>query len=371
MIRLFIIGLFAVLAFLAGSYLSPIDKQETVQQSVSNPVESELVQKLSARDTGVQVYTAANPAVVFISTQTIVSDPFDWFPEKKAQKGSGSGIIVDSEEGIIVTNLHVISNARSIEIILADGLKYPAKLLGFDQEYDIAVLKLKTPPKSITSIPFGDSDNLEIGQPVFAIGNPFGLNRTLTAGIISSLDRTLKTPEGNLLKDLIQTDAAINPGNSGGPLIDTAGKLIGVNTVILSQSGDSAGIGFAIPINKIKKILPELIATGKVLRPYLGWILIDSNQGPLVRRVMNAGPADTAGLQPLERFVRKGGLTGVLKDYESTDLITAVNKIPVRSKLDVDSILEELKSGEEVELTLKKGGVYGPERVVKITPKWK
>jgi len=215
----------------------------------------------------IQIYKSANESVVFITTITMAIDPLDFFQELRPREGTGSGIIVDASRGIIITNLHVIKDAHRIEIILSDGRSHAARLVGYDEEYDLAVLQLSEPPQGLVDLEFADSARLEIGQRVLAIGNPFGLNRTLTTGIVSSLERTVRSPGGIIMKGLIQTDAAINPGNSGGPLLDMEGRLIGINTAILSQSGDSAGIGFAVPINQIKRVLPELIATGKVLRP--------------------------------------------------------------------------------------------------------
>lgn len=221
----------------------------------------------------IEVYKRVNEAVVFISTLSR-PDPFDFLPEFQYREGSGSGLIVNAEKGIILTNLHVIQDADKVEIFLADGRNYPARLLGHDAEYDLAVLQLLEAPKKLTALSFGDSSQLEVGQRVLAIGNPHGLDRTLTQGIVSSLNRTVRNPNNYLMRGLIQTDAAINPGNSGGPLLDVDGRVIGITTAILSKSGDSAGIGFAVPINQIARILPELITTGRVLRPKLGWVCL-------------------------------------------------------------------------------------------------
>lgn len=336
--------------------------------SAQAPLSGSAATRTSSEKRTIEVYKRTNEAVVFITTVTLTVDPFDWFPELKPQKGSGSGLIVDSKRGIIITNLHVIQSAHKIEILLGDGQPYQAKLLGYDEAYDIAVLQLKNPPRDLISIPFGDSSALEVGQRVLAIGNPFGLNRTLTSGIVSSLDRTVKNPSGVLMKDLIQTDAAINPGNSGGPLLDGDGRLIGINTAILSQSGDSAGIGFAVPINQIKRVLPELIATGKVLRPDFGWVLVDTNQGPMVRRVMKNGPADVAGISPIERVVRNTLFQGYVRDFDRADLIYKIGGKRVFTRNDVDDLLNEDRTKKEVLFTFRRGGVRGPERRVRIIP---
>lgn len=316
----------------------------------------------------IQVYKSTNEAVVFITTITLTVDPMDYYLEIQPKEGTGSGIIVDAEKGIILTNVHVIQDAHRIEISLANGVSYKARLIGFDEESDVAVLQLHDPPKNLTSIKFGDSSKLEVGQRVLAIGNPFGLNRTLTTGIISSLDRVVKSPKGYTMRGLIQTDASINPGNSGGPLLDTAGRLLGVNSAILSQSGDSAGIGFAVPINQIKRILPELIATGKVLRPRLGWVLVDTTQGPMVRRVLPGGPADKAGIEPIERAVKDVFLQGYVRDVDRADLIYKVNGQRVSSHDEVEDIISQSASGSDIVFTLRKGGVDGREREVRIRP---
>ncbi len=316
----------------------------------------------------IDVYRATNEAVVFITTTTLTVDPFDVLPGARPHEGTGSGVIVDASRGIVLTSLHVIQDAHKIEVSLADGLNYRARLLGFDGEYDIAVLQILNPPPKLTSVVFGDSSKLEVGQRMLAIGNPFRLTRTLTTGIVSSLDRTVRNPGGTLMRGLIQTDAAINPGNSGGPLLDTEGRLVGINSAILSQSGDSAGIGFAVPINQIKRVLPELIATGKVLRPTFGWILADTTQGPMVRRVFPEGPASEAGVQPVERRVENIFLQGYVLDFSRGDLIVKVNGQRVASKDEVEELISRSDTNEPVSVTLRLGGPNGRERTVSMKP---
>jgi S1-C subfamily serine protease len=312
----------------------------------------------------IDVYKATHEAVVFITTTTLTVDPFDVLPGASPHEGTGSGVIVDASRGIVLTNLHVIQDAHKIEISLANGLNYRARLVGFDGEYDIAVLQIIDPPAKLTSVAFGDSSRLEVGQRMLAIGNPFRLTRTLTTGIVSSVDRTVRNPSGTLMRGLIQTDAAINPGNSGGPLLDTEGRLVGINTAILSQSGDSAGIGFAVPINQIKRVLPELIATGKVLRPTFGWILADTTQGPMVRRVFSGGPAESAGVQPVERRVENIFLQGYVLDFSRGDLIVAVNGQRVGSKDAIEELISRAGTAEPITFTLRRGGPNGRERTV-------
>ena len=323
----------------------------------------------------IDVYKRANQAVVFITTRSYVVDPFAFFDEVKPQEGTGTGTIVDADRGIVITNLHVIESALesggSVEVMLASGQNSKARLVGYDPESDIAALQVLNIPRGFVALPYGDSATLEVGQRVLAIGNPFGLYRSLTAGIISSLDRTMKTPRGAILKELIQTDAAINPGNSGGPLIDADGRLIGINTAILSQSGDSAGVGFAVPINSIKRIIPELLATGKVRRPRMGWQLVDTDQGPMVLRVLADGPAERAGIRPIERLLSSGALVrGYTRDIESADLIYKVNGERARNRDEVEDAIRKIKKGTPVELTLRIGGMYGRERQVSVVPGW-
>jgi len=323
----------------------------------------------------IDLYKRVNGSVVFITTRSYVVDPFAFFDEVKPQEGTGTGTVIDVQRGIVITNLHVIESALqsggSVEIMLSTGQSSKASLIGYDPESDIAALRVKELPKGMVGIPYGDSSALEVGQRVLAIGNPFGLYRSLTAGIVSSLDRTMKTPRGAVLKDLIQTDAAINPGNSGGPLLDADGRLIGINTAILSQSGDSAGVGFAVPINSIKRILPELIATGKVRRPRMGWQLVDTDQGPMVLRVQSDSAAEKGGIKPIERVLSSGGFVrGFRRDIESADLVYKVNGERVRTRDEIEDSIRKMERSQPVRLTLRTGGIYGREREVSIVPLW-
>lgn len=334
---------------------------------------SETAAQSTEEQQNIRVYQQANPATVFITTITLTLDPFDVF-EVRPRRGWGSGIIIDGEKGTVLTNLHVIQDVQSseqISIMLANAQSYGAKLVGYDEDYDIAVLKLQNPPAQLSSLKFGDSAKLEVGQRVLAIGSPFGLDRTLTTGIISSLNRTVKSPSGSLMKGLIQTDAAINPGNSGGPLLDTSGRLIGVTSAILSQSGDSAGIGFAVPINQVARILPELIATGKVLKPEMGWVLVDTlAHGPMVRRVMEGGPAARAGIEPIERPVDSVFLKGFVQDIDRADLIYQVNGKRVTSRAEVEELLSQSDPEKGLDLTLRRGGDPKKERSLHVKPVW-
>ena len=334
-----------------------------------------LPQRTPEEQRTIALYKQANRAVVFITTRSYVVDPFEFFDDIKPQEGTGTGTVVDAAKGIVVTNLHVIESALnsggSVEIMLASGLNSRARLVGYDPENDIAVLKIAEPSRDLVALSFADSSKLEVGQQVYAIGNPLGLYRSLTSGIISSLDRTMKTSRGAKLKDLIQIDAAINPGNSGGPLLDSAGNLIGINTAIMSQSGSSAGVGFAVPINSIRRILPEIIETGKVSRPRMGWQLVDTDQGPMVLRVVASGSAASVGISPIQRVLSGGAfMQGYREDIDEADLVYKVNGKLVHSRDDVEDSIKESTRNEKITLTLRRGGIYGKEREVAVLPRW-
>src|SRR6266404_6369588 len=216
----------------------------------------------------IEVYKAASPGVVYIQSTTMTRDFFGMF--SRPVEGAGSGSIID-EQGDILTNYHVIANAEKLTVSFGSGKNYPARVVGRDPDTDLAVIRLlETPKEPLTIVPMGDSDRLIVGQKVLAIGNPFGLDRTLTTGVISGLQRPIRARNNRLIEGAIQTDASINPGNSGGPLLDSHGRVIGNNSQILSPSGASAGLGFAIPVNIAKRIVPQLVSFGSVRRPKLG-----------------------------------------------------------------------------------------------------
>jgi len=316
----------------------------------------------------IRAYRDTNESVVFITTISLAVDPNEMFFSLKPREGTGSGCVIDAARGIILTNLHVIQDAQRIEVTFANGQTSPAQQLGQDAETDLAVIKILKPPLGLQELKLGDSSQLEVGQRVLAIGNPFGLNRTLTTGIISSVDRTVRVNDQHTMRGLIQTDAAINPGNSGGALLDLEGRLIGVNSAILSSSGDSAGIGFAVPINQIRRVLPDLIERGKVLRPRAGWALVDTKFGVFVERIVPEGPADKAGLQPVLRRVEQAFLTAFVRDFSRADMLVKVDGRSVRTRDEVEDALSNVEPGQTIKLTVRRGSPNGTAREVALTP---
>ena len=310
----------------------------------------------------INVYDLFNEAVVNITTEVF---GYNWFLEAVPRKGSsGSGSVIDSR-GYILTNDHVVENAYKVNVTLADGSLYEGEVIGTDPENDLAVVKINPEDKKLTTISFGDSAELKVGQKVLAIGNPFAFERTLTTGIISGLGRPLKNDQGIVIRDLIQTDASINPGNSGGPLLNTRGELIGVNTMIYSPSGGSVGIGFAVPVNTARRVVPDMIQYGFVQR---GWIDIEPvqlfpslvryaglkvSQGILVSRVKENGFAEAAGIRggDTEKAVRSGNTV----IYLGGDIITEINGEHITSLSDFYAALERSRPGDVVTVTVIRG----------------
>lgn len=314
----------------------------------------------------IAVYEKCNEAVVNITTQV---QGFNWFFEPVVQEGgSGSGSIID-KRGYVVTNVHVISNASRISISLYDGSTYDGRVVGRDVESDIAVLKFD-PPETVklTTIDFGDSEALKVGQKVIAIGNPFALERTMTTGIISGLGRPIQESENVIIRNMIQTDAAINPGNSGGPLLDTKGRMIGINTMIISNSGSSAGVGFAVPVATARRVVNDLLKYGKVNRGIIAispvqmtssiaqYARLDVNYGILVSAVKEGSSAQKAGLRGGTQAVQYGSRFNPKTIYLGGDIITAVDSIKVRTYADYTSALESKRPGDTVTLTVRRDG---------------
>jgi len=308
----------------------------------------------------IAVYEKVNKSVVNIRTKSIQEGAL--FFMNIITEGEGSGSVID-RQGHILTNYHVVENARAISVTLHDGMAYDAQLVGADPPSDIAVLKIDAPSEKLFPVTFGDSTNLKVGQRVFAIGNPFGLERTLTTGIISSLNRSLPNPRSQrMLKQMIQIDAAINPGNSGGPLLDSHGLVIGMNTAIASRTGESAGVGFAIPVNTIARVVPQLIRTGRVIRADAGILqVLETDQGILIASLKPGGAAERAGLQGFrltKRTRRQGPLVfeSTVIDRSTADLIIAVDGKPVKTVDDLLTVLESKQPGEKAIFTIIRQG---------------
>jgi len=309
-----------------------------------------------------EIYKEVSPAVVYITTETLT---FDFFLNPTITPNAGSGFIVD-ERGYILTNSHVVQNARSIKVVLSDGEEVPAKLVGADAGTDIALLKIKPPEgKPLPVARLGSVKDLQVGDWVVAIGNPYGLDRTVTFGVVSALGRTIIAPNQQRINNVIQTDAAINPGNSGGPLINARGEVVGINSAILTQSGGSEGIGLAIPIDTAKEIFEDLIKYGRVLRPWLGVevreltpriarrIGLSFTEGLVITAVYEDSPTAKAGILPP---IREGGQ---VKFY----VVRKAKGKPVKTYSDLLTIVRESKTGEKITLELVHV-VGGKEQVI-------
>jgi len=314
-------------------------------------------------ENNISVYSRVGPGVVNI-TSVVVERDFFLNPVPRA--GAGSGSIIDGS-GHILTNNHVIQDSSKLEVTLSDGSKWPAKLIGADPDNDMAVIKIDAPREKLTVLSMGDSSGLKVGQKVLAIGNPFGLGQTLTTGIISSLGRSIRSGEGNLIENIIQTDAAINPGNSGGPLLDSTGNIIGINTAIISPTGASVGIGFAVPVNTAKRIVPELIAKGFVSYPWIGvsvyplipefsrFLKLKAERGAVISEVVRGGPADKAGLRGGDQRVQVGNSVIPV----GGDVIVQFNGKKVLSSDDLIQLIHNQRPGDTVNLTiLRKGRIF-------------
>jgi len=313
-----------------------------------------------AERVNVAVYDRVNRSVVHIMTESVQVDQL--FLMERESEGEGSGILID-RQGHVLTNYHVVERARQIQVTLFDGSSYPAVPVGSDPPTDVAVLRVEAPAEKIVPIEFGNSTGLLVGQKVYAIGNPFGLERTLTTGVISSLNRSLpRRSRGGTLKSIIQIDAAINPGNSGGPLIDTRGLMIGMNTAIASRTGESAGVGFAIPVNTIRRLVPELIENGRIIRADTGIARVyQTERGLLIARLVPGGPAERAGLRGPKvqtREKRQGPFVYRYNtvDRSAADLIVAVDGQPVKTADELISLVDTKKPGDRIVFTVIRDG---------------
>lgn len=300
----------------------------------------------------IEIFEYASPSVVYVTNEQLVRDPRS-FDLLSVPRGAGTGFVWN-DDGYIVTNFHVIENARRVMITLQDQSTWPAEVVGLAPERDLAVLKVEVSGKKLRPLHRGDSGQLSVGHKVLAIGNPFGLDATLTTGVVSALGREIEAPNKRKIHNVIQTDAAINPGNSGGPLLNSQGQLIGVNTMIYSPSGASAGIGFAIPVNTVKDIVPQLIEHGRIIRPVIGidvapdqWAQHSGVRGVPILRVAPGSPADKAKLRGAQRSRWGSVVLG--------DIIVAIDDHPTHTYDELMTALEKYEPGESVELVFVRG----------------
>ena len=313
-------------------------------------------------ENNISVYRQAGPGVVNIISVVIQRD---FFSNPVPREGAGSGSIIDNE-GHILTNHHVIKDSTKLEVTLSDGSKWPAKFVGSDPDNDLAVIKINAPKEKLSVMTLGDSSKLQVGQKVLAIGNPFGLGQTLTTGIISSLGRSIRSEAGVMIQDVIQTDAAINPGNSGGPLLDSTGKIIGINSAIISPTGASVGIGFAIPVNTAKRIIPELIKKGYVVYPWIGatvfplipefaeFLKLKVERGAMIIEIVKGGPAEKAGLRGGNKQVQVGNSQILV----GGDVVVEFDGKPIASSDELIRMIRDHRPGDKVTLKVLRNGAF-------------
>src|SRR5215813_11142759 len=328
---------------------------------VSRPTKVEITEAAAGdldgeEQNNISVYRNNIPAVVNITSKAMT---YDFFYGEVPQEGQGSGFVID-KEGHIITNYHVIADARQLEVTMHNRKKYKATVVGTDPAHDLAIIQIKAP--DLIPAVLGDSRNLKVGQKVYAIGNPFGLSGTMTRGIVSSI-RPVREPNGSSIDDAIQTDAAINPGNSGGPLLNWHGEVIGINTMILSNVGQNAGIGFAIPINTAKAVLNDLVTLGRVRRPALGVrtlpispslaqeIGLAADYGLLIVQVVPGGSADRAGLKGGNERAYLGNTPIML----GGDLIVAIDGQDIQDQTDLGQVMNNHRAGDTVRITIYRG----------------
>lgn len=345
-------------AYWAGSRWGtrPPTSVEALPAASQSPTTSDLTPEEA---NNVKIYHDTAPAVANIVTRAV---EYDFFFNVVPVEGAGSGFVIDPR-GYILTNAHVVQGAQSVEVTLGDQSRHPAKLVGADSRNDIALLKIDPRGKNLVALPLGDSRSLRVGQRVLAIGNPFGFQSTLTTGVVSALGRTVQTDEQTFIDEAIQTDAAINRGNSGGPLLDSHGRVVGINSAIFAPSGTTAGIGFAIPIHAAKQIADDLIQEGRVRRAYLGVdttalfpgladaLGLPVEEGLLVERVVPDSPAAQAGLRGGSRAV----VAGMRRILVGGDVLVALDGQPISSQLDMNRLLNRKRPGDRVRLTVYRG----------------
>ena len=297
----------------------------------------------------IKLFEDAAGSVVFITTSALEQSYWS-LDVTEIPKGSGTGFMWD-DKGHIVTNFHVLEGGQRFTVTLSDQSSYDAEVVGYEPSKDLAILKINAPQEKINPLPVSISSNLKVGQSVYAIGNPFGFDQTLTTGVISALGREITAMNGRKIYDVIQTDAAINPGNSGGPLLNSSGQLIGVNTAIYSPSGSYSGIGFSIPVDVVRKVVPDLIQYGMVKRPLMGIELVNERyvqeSGAMIRNVSKGGPAEKAGLEGLKK-TRNGR-------YLAGDIIKAINNKKISSNEELIETLESYKPKDKIVVTVLRG----------------
>jgi putative serine protease PepD len=350
-------------AFWAGARFGPHDpsKVEAVPLRIGSANAAARDAALTEEESvNVRIYRQASAAVANILTK---ATEYDFFMDPVPVAGAGSGFIMDPR-GYILTNYHVVEEAQSIEVVLGDQSRHPAKFIGADQRNDVALIKIDPKGKQLTTLKLGDSSAIQVGQKVLAIGNPFGFQSTLTTGVVSAVGRTVQTSQTTFIEEAIQTDAAINRGNSGGPLIDTRGDVIGINSAIYTPTGTTAGIGFAIPINTAKNIANDLITSGRVHRAFLGVetyalagglaeaLDLPVQEGLLVETVTKGGPAAAAGVHGGDRIVQ----AGMRRFYIGGDVIVAIDGQKVANQFDVNLVLNHHRPGDTVNVTVYRGG---------------
>jgi S1-C subfamily serine protease len=302
----------------------------------------------------IEIFRAASPSVVFVTNKALYRTDRFSLNMQEIPQGSGTGFVWD-KTGLIVTNVHVIQSANRVTITLQDQSTWDAELVGLAPGKDLALLRMAAPPEKLFPLPLGDSSELEVGRKVVAIGNPFGLDTTLTVGVVSALGREINSLNSRKIRDVIQTDASINPGNSGGPLLNSLGQLIGVNTQIISPSGASAGIGFAIPVNTVKKVIPQLVQYGEEVIPVLGiqnppdgWSRQMGIDGVPILAVVEGLPAEKAGMKGVEQDRRGGYMLG--------DVIVEIDDNKISNNDDLLNALEQHLPGDEVKVVTERNG---------------
>lgn len=333
---------------LGQRYVSPVEQINPSLSRIFDPLGLTPEEAVN-----VAVYEAANRSVVNIESKSVRNG---LLLEMQAE-GAGSGAVID-QAGHILTNYHVVKDATAIQVTLYDSENYEAKLVGADPLNDVAIIKIDAPAEELFPIAIGDSRQLKVGMRVFALGNPFGLERTLTTGIISSLNRSLQIRQNWAIKSIIQIDAAINPGSSGGPLLDAHGRLIGINTAIATTSGQSAGVGFAIPVSMVKRVVPQLLKHGRVIRAETGITRVfQTDEGLIVAELKAGGPAERAGLRgPKVLRSRRGPFTVERVDRSAADVIVGVNGEKATTVEDFLGYIDELRPGETVNVEILREG---------------